>query len=95
MTDQQASIIAAPTSSQLDTVAHAKATPDRALPYRELGVNDEEYQRIRDILGRRPTGGELAMYSVMWSEHCIDDLFGPSRDGIAFFTSILHTLVSA
>lgn len=70
MTDQQASIIAAPTSSQLDTVAHAKATPDRALPYRELGVNDEEYQRIRDILGRRPTGGELAMYSVMWSEHC-------------------------
>ena len=28
-------------------------------------------------------------------EHCIDDLFGPSRDGIAFFTSILHTLVSA
>jgi hypothetical protein len=26
--------------------------------------------RIRDILGRRPTSAELAMYSVMWSEHC-------------------------
>ncbi|MDA2988310.1 MAG: phosphoribosylformylglycinamidine synthase subunit PurL, partial [Actinomycetota bacterium] len=26
--------------------------------------------RIRDILGRRPTSSELAMYSVMWSEHC-------------------------
>ena len=27
-------------------------------------------QRIREILGRRPTDAELAMYSVMWSEHC-------------------------
>ncbi|MCA0437224.1 MAG: phosphoribosylformylglycinamidine synthase subunit PurL [Actinobacteria bacterium] len=70
MTDQQASIIAAPTSAQLDTVENARATPDRVLPYRELGVADDEYARIREILGRRPTGGELAMYSVMWSEHC-------------------------
>ncbi|HEX5595393.1 MAG TPA: phosphoribosylformylglycinamidine synthase subunit PurL, partial [Micromonosporaceae bacterium] len=30
----------------------------------------DEYQRIREILGRRPTSSELAMYSVMWSEHC-------------------------
>src|SRR5699024_7136675 len=29
-----------------------------------------EYASIRDLLGRRPTTAELAMYSVMWSEHC-------------------------
>ncbi|MGH3688143.1 MAG: phosphoribosylformylglycinamidine synthase subunit PurL [Pseudonocardiaceae bacterium] len=39
-------------------------------PYRELGLADDEYARIREILGRRPTAAELAMYSVMWSEHC-------------------------
>ncbi|HEY3510787.1 MAG TPA: phosphoribosylformylglycinamidine synthase subunit PurL, partial [Kribbella sp.] len=33
-------------------------------------LKPDEYQRIRDILGRRPTSCELAMYSVMWSEHC-------------------------
>ncbi|MGC8832498.1 MAG: phosphoribosylformylglycinamidine synthase subunit PurL [Armatimonadota bacterium] len=37
---------------------------------RELGLNDEEYQRIVEILGRDPTYTELGMYSVMWSEHC-------------------------
>jgi phosphoribosylformylglycinamidine synthase len=54
----------------IDSVSRAEATPDEPLPYKELGVNDEEYDRIRTILGRRPTGSELAMYSVMWSEHC-------------------------
>ncbi|HWE88833.1 MAG TPA: phosphoribosylformylglycinamidine synthase subunit PurL [Pseudonocardiaceae bacterium] len=54
----------------IDTVAHALSTPDIAQPYRELGLKDDEYQRIRDALGRRPTDAELAMYSVMWSEHC-------------------------
>ncbi len=54
----------------VDSVAHAYATPDHPQPYRELGLKDDEYQRIRDILGRRPTDAELAMYSVMWSEHC-------------------------
>ena len=54
----------------VDTVANAAATPDHPQPYRELGLKDDEYQRIRDILGRRPTDAELAMYSVMWSEHC-------------------------
>ena len=33
-------------------------------------MKEDEYLRIREILGRRPTGAELAMYSVMWSEHC-------------------------
>jgi len=53
-----------------DTVDRAAATPDVQQPHRELGLRDEEYLRIRDILGRRPTSAELAMYSVMWSEHC-------------------------
>ncbi len=39
-------------------------------PYAELGLKDDEYQKILDILGRRPTDEELAMYSIMWSEHC-------------------------
>ncbi len=54
----------------LDTVENAAATPDETQPYAELGLKPDEYQRIRDILGRRPTAAELAMYSVMWSEHC-------------------------
>jgi len=54
----------------MDTVKHAEATPELEQPYRELGLKDDEYARIRDILGRRPTSSELAMYSVMWSEHC-------------------------
>ncbi|HEX7661779.1 MAG TPA: phosphoribosylformylglycinamidine synthase subunit PurL [Pseudonocardiaceae bacterium] len=54
----------------IDTVTHARSTPDIPQPHRELGLKDDEYQRIRDILGRRPTEAELGMYSVMWSEHC-------------------------
>ncbi|WP_085913589.1 phosphoribosylformylglycinamidine synthase subunit PurL [Pseudonocardia autotrophica] len=55
---------------QVDSVSHAEATPEAPQPYRELGLKDDEYARIREILGRRPTDAELAMYSVMWSEHC-------------------------
>ena len=54
----------------LDTVANAAADPGREQPWAELGLKADEYDRIRDILGRRPTSSELAMYSVMWSEHC-------------------------
>ncbi|MET9176806.1 phosphoribosylformylglycinamidine synthase subunit PurL [Kitasatospora aureofaciens] len=54
----------------LDTVKNAEQTPDAAQPWAELGLKEDEYARIREILGRRPTGAELAMYSVMWSEHC-------------------------
>jgi phosphoribosylformylglycinamidine synthase subunit PurL len=53
-----------------DTVAQAAATGDRQQPYAELGLTGEEYQRIGQLLGRRPTDCELAIYSVMWSEHC-------------------------
>ncbi|OBI28059.1 phosphoribosylformylglycinamidine synthase subunit PurL [Mycobacterium sp. E2238] len=54
----------------IDTVERAAASPDQPQPFAELGLKDDEYQRIREILGRRPTDTELAMYSVMWSEHC-------------------------
>jgi phosphoribosylformylglycinamidine synthase subunit PurL len=38
---------------------------------RELGLTDDEYNRIIEYLeGRVPTYTELGMYSVMWSEHC-------------------------
>lgn len=53
-----------------DTVSHAAETPDVVQPWQELGLKEDEYQRIREILGRRPTEAELAVYSVMWSEHC-------------------------
>ena len=58
------------TPDPLDTVRIALATPDREQPYLELGLKDDEYAKVRDILGRRPTRTELAMYSIMWSEHC-------------------------
>ncbi|WP_407344823.1 phosphoribosylformylglycinamidine synthase subunit PurL [Pengzhenrongella phosphoraccumulans] len=60
----------APDRPFLDTVAHATSTPEASQPWADLGLKPDEYQRIRDILGRRPTAAELAMYSVMWSEHC-------------------------
>ena len=54
----------------LDTVAIATSNPDTTQPFAELGLKGDEYARIKEILGRRPTSSELAMYSVMWSEHC-------------------------
>jgi phosphoribosylformylglycinamidine synthase len=53
-----------------DTIEVAAGTPEVAQPFKELGLTEDEYQKIRDILGRRPTAAELALYSVMWSEHC-------------------------
>lgn len=54
----------------LDTVKVATETPDQEQPWAELGLKNDEYAKIRELLGRRPTSAELAMYSVMWSEHC-------------------------
>jgi phosphoribosylformylglycinamidine synthase II len=54
----------------IDTVERARATRDRAQPYAELGLTEDEYRRILVLLSRRPTDAELAIYSVMWSEHC-------------------------
>jgi phosphoribosylformylglycinamidine synthase subunit PurL len=53
-----------------DTVQRAFTSPTELQPHAELGLKDDEYERIRQILGRRPTASELAMYSIMWSEHC-------------------------
>jgi phosphoribosylformylglycinamidine synthase II len=66
----------------VDTTAHAERTPDLPQPYAELGLADDEYARIREILGRRPTDAELAMYSVMWSEHCS---YKSSKKHLAYF----------
>jgi phosphoribosylformylglycinamidine synthase subunit PurL len=47
------------------------ANPGTEQPlHRSLGLTDDEFERIIDILGREPNHAELAMYSVMWSEHC-------------------------
>ncbi|MDN4480333.1 phosphoribosylformylglycinamidine synthase subunit PurL [Demequina muriae] len=54
----------------LDTVDAAAAAPDQEMPYAALGLKPDEYADIVSLLGRRPTAAELAMYSVMWSEHC-------------------------
>jgi phosphoribosylformylglycinamidine synthase II len=54
----------------IDTVSDATSSPKTSQPFAELGLKKDEYESIREILGRRPTSSELAMYSVMWSEHC-------------------------
>ena len=54
----------------VDSVSHAESSPEKEQPYEALGLKKDEYEEIRRLLGRRPTSGELAMYSVMWSEHC-------------------------
>jgi phosphoribosylformylglycinamidine synthase len=56
--------------TNVDIVSQAAQEPTKTQPWKELGLKEDEYQSIREILGRRPTSSELAMYSVMWSEHC-------------------------
>ncbi|WP_294179914.1 phosphoribosylformylglycinamidine synthase subunit PurL [uncultured Schumannella sp.] len=68
MTDTTAATT--PASPVVDSVDNARATPEKEQPYAALGLKPDEYAEIKQILGRRPTSGELAMYSVMWSEHC-------------------------
>jgi phosphoribosylformylglycinamidine synthase subunit PurL len=68
--DAEAAVQAEPVYFGSDTVSRAASTPNEDQPYQELGLRDDEYARIRQILGRRPTRAELAMYSIMWSEHC-------------------------
>ncbi|WP_082235212.1 phosphoribosylformylglycinamidine synthase subunit PurL [Halobacillus massiliensis] len=38
--------------------------------YKEMGLTDEEFQSVEDILGRLPNYTETGLFSVMWSEHC-------------------------
>jgi phosphoribosylformylglycinamidine synthase len=60
---------ATPVSAPAETVK--AMAPEAPLPlHRQLGVTDEELDAIRSKLGRDPNHVELAMFSVMWSEHC-------------------------
>lgn len=52
--------MAAAAHLELATLEQAKA----------LGLRDEEFEKIKQILGRTPNFNELSVYSVMWSEHC-------------------------
>ena len=38
--------------------------------YREMGLTDEEYEKVLEIMGRKPNYTEIGIFSVMWSEHC-------------------------
>jgi phosphoribosylformylglycinamidine synthase len=49
------------------SAAPQPATLEQAL---KLGLREEEFEQIGSILGRLPNFTELAMFSVMWSEHC-------------------------
>jgi phosphoribosylformylglycinamidine synthase len=52
---------------ETSTYAPQTATLEQAV---KLGLREEEYEEIKQILGRTPNFNEVAMYSVMWSEHC-------------------------
>ncbi|MEO7663795.1 MAG: phosphoribosylformylglycinamidine synthase subunit PurL, partial [Candidatus Limnocylindrales bacterium] len=52
------------------TVAERPGIPPAVPLHQALGVTDEELAAIHDRLGRAPNDVELAMFSVMWSEHC-------------------------
>jgi len=38
--------------------------------HRALGLSDQEFARIQDVLERTPNDFELAVFSLLWSEHC-------------------------
>ena len=44
-----------------------EATVEQAV---DLGLREDEFEMIKEILGRTPNFTETAIYSVMWSEHC-------------------------
>jgi phosphoribosylformylglycinamidine synthase subunit PurL len=48
-------------------MSQAPTAPPR---HRELGLTDYEHERIVELLGREPNDVELAMFSLLWSEHC-------------------------
>lgn len=49
------------------TLEENKVTVETA---QKLGIIPEEYEKIKEILGRNPNFTELSIFSVMWSEHC-------------------------
>ncbi len=56
-----------PLSSPLPNDGLAQPSVESAV---QLGLLPEEFEHIREILGRVPNFTELSIYSVMWSEHC-------------------------
>jgi len=54
-------------SSSMESTLQQEATLEQAV---ELGLRPEEFDKIKEILGRTPNFTETAVYSVMWSEHC-------------------------
>jgi len=53
--------------SQKTTITEPEVDLELAIDH---GLNEEEFEKIKDYLGRTPTFTELGVYSVMWSEHC-------------------------
>jgi phosphoribosylformylglycinamidine synthase II len=49
---------------------HEAAAAGAVPRHRQLGLTDDEYEQIITRLDREPSGVELAMFSLMWSEHC-------------------------
>ncbi|KXS56107.1 MAG: phosphoribosylformylglycinamidine synthase [Candidatus Adiutrix intracellularis] len=43
---------------------------DRIDPWREHGLTTAEYELIIQLMGRKPNYGEMALFGIMWSEHC-------------------------
>jgi len=53
---------------KVDTIQEVKPFDKQVI--KEHGLTEDEYKRIKTILGRHPTTTELGMFSVLWSEHC-------------------------
>ncbi len=60
----------APEEDALVASDESSVAPEPEPVHRRLGLTDEETERIHRRLGRDPRPAELAMFSVMWSEHC-------------------------
>ncbi len=53
--------------STMSTLIHEESTLEQA---QDLGLLPEEFEKIKEILGRTPNFTELSIFSIMWSEHC-------------------------
>ncbi len=51
----------------MESTIQQEATLEQAV---ELGLRPDEFEMVKEILGRTPNFTETAVYSVMWSEHC-------------------------
>jgi phosphoribosylformylglycinamidine synthase len=51
----------------MESTLQKEATLEQAI---DLGLRADEFEMIKEILGRTPNFTETAVYSVMWSEHC-------------------------